>query len=365
MNAMDQRRKARREAREREVIDRPKIQQQFTDFKRGLSSECDSIPTVENMTRSNKRKKGNEAAAMTWAVPDTVLVVDRSKTEYVSSLEMSGVETSAGTLDSGTLTNFVEIRQARDKILSLKLGQVRSILARLFDAPVNSVLSALFFRRHTLQLLMEEEDQVATPDTINRLVGIFKIPQKPGIGISNCQFQVPPLESPSTRSAFTSTQTPRGFVAYPRMAGLGARIQGVHWYCRKVWVYGPPVEKNLALLNQMDPFSSKLADIQALFARLELPKITILDSREIQFEIQANVLYSSFSFTTCCHAEAVAYTGADMRGLEGWIEWRPSSAAKSHFAKDVDAWNHLSKEGVAGQKHIFQRVLNQIKISRK
>lgn len=36
--------------------------------------------------------------------------------------ERGGFETPA---DSGTLTNFVEIGQARDKILSLKLDQVR------------------------------------------------------------------------------------------------------------------------------------------------------------------------------------------------------------------------------------------------
>ena len=39
--------------------------------------------------------------------------------------ERGGFETPA---DSGTLTNFVEIGQARDKILSLKLDQVDDLL---------------------------------------------------------------------------------------------------------------------------------------------------------------------------------------------------------------------------------------------
>ena len=39
--------------------------------------------------------------------------------------EHGGFETPA---DSGTLTNFVEIGQARDKILSLKLDQVRMLV---------------------------------------------------------------------------------------------------------------------------------------------------------------------------------------------------------------------------------------------
>ncbi|KAH6867673.1 pre-mRNA splicing factor prp1 [Coprinopsis sp. MPI-PUGE-AT-0042] len=141
-DAMDQRRKARKEAREREEMD--KIQQQFADLKRGLSSvtdeEWERIPEVGNLTRrSNKRRKGDDPNARTWVVPDTVLVGDRSKGEYESSLEMGGVETPAGTLDAGTLTNFVEIGQARDKILSLKLDQLSSSAA----TPVSGLLSSI------------------------------------------------------------------------------------------------------------------------------------------------------------------------------------------------------------------------------
>ena len=44
---------------------------------------------------------------------------------------MGGFETPA---DSGTLTNFVEMGQARDKILSLKLDQV--CLFRCLDSDV-------------------------------------------------------------------------------------------------------------------------------------------------------------------------------------------------------------------------------------
>lgn len=40
----------------------------------------------------------------------------------LNRLKTGGLETPS---DSGTLTNFVEIGQARDKILSLKLDQVR------------------------------------------------------------------------------------------------------------------------------------------------------------------------------------------------------------------------------------------------
>ncbi|KAJ7228908.1 PRP1 splicing factor, N-terminal-domain-containing protein [Mycena pura] len=129
-DAMDARRKARREAREQVELakhraERPKIQQQFADLKRGLSSvtdeEWESIPEVGNLTRKKRRKQER-----TFAVPDSILVGDRAKNEYDNSLDErqqqhGGFETPA---DSGAMTNFVEIGQARDKILSLKLDQI-------------------------------------------------------------------------------------------------------------------------------------------------------------------------------------------------------------------------------------------------
>ncbi|KAN0112057.1 PRP1 splicing factor, N-terminal domain containing protein [Russula decolorans] len=127
---MDSRRRARREAREEAEVakhraERPKLQQQFADLKRGLAvvtdAEWESIPDVSNLTRRKRRREERS-----FAVPDSIIVGDRGKGEFENSLdprqqEHGGFETPA---DSGTLTNFVEIGQARDKILSLKLDQV-------------------------------------------------------------------------------------------------------------------------------------------------------------------------------------------------------------------------------------------------
>lgn len=80
-----------REARENaEMVqhraERPKIQQQFADLKRGLSvvtdQEWENIPEVGNLTRKKRRK--DERA---FVVPDSVIVGDRAKTEYESSLD--------------------------------------------------------------------------------------------------------------------------------------------------------------------------------------------------------------------------------------------------------------------------------------
>lgn len=80
-----------REARENEELvkhraERPKIQQQFADLKRGLSAvtdeEWESIPEVGNLTR--KKRKRDERS---FVVPDSVLVGDRSKVGYENALD--------------------------------------------------------------------------------------------------------------------------------------------------------------------------------------------------------------------------------------------------------------------------------------
>lgn len=87
-----------REKREAEELakhraDRPKIQQQFADLKRGLSSvtdeEWDNLPEVGNLTRK-KRKKDERS----FVVSDSVLVGDRSKNEYENSLDPMQQEVS-------------------------------------------------------------------------------------------------------------------------------------------------------------------------------------------------------------------------------------------------------------------------------
>ncbi|KIY47069.1 hypothetical protein FISHEDRAFT_46114 [Fistulina hepatica ATCC 64428] len=128
--AMDSRRRVRREVQEQLELakhraERPKIQQQFADLKRGLSAvtdeEWENIPEVGNLTRKKRRREER-----TYVVSDSIIVGDRSKNEYENSLDPAqqqngGFETPA---DGGTMTNFVEIGQARDKILSLKLDQI-------------------------------------------------------------------------------------------------------------------------------------------------------------------------------------------------------------------------------------------------
>lgn len=80
-----------REARENEELakhraERPKIQQQFADLKRRLAQvtdeEWEGIPEVGNLTRK-KRKKDERS----FVVSDSVIVGDRSRTEYETSLD--------------------------------------------------------------------------------------------------------------------------------------------------------------------------------------------------------------------------------------------------------------------------------------
>lgn len=66
--------------------ERPKIQQHFSDLKRGLSvvtlAEWNGLPEVGNLTRKKRRREER-----TYVVPDSILVGDRSKTEFENSLD--------------------------------------------------------------------------------------------------------------------------------------------------------------------------------------------------------------------------------------------------------------------------------------
>lgn len=130
---MDQRRRKQREAAEAADAAKgrdknPKLQTQFADLKRGLSelkdSDWDSIPEAGNMTgkrrKHNMRLEENQNGRM-YAVSDTVLHGAANRNAMVSELDaQSGADTPAA---DGTMTDFVSMGNARDKVLSLKLDQ--------------------------------------------------------------------------------------------------------------------------------------------------------------------------------------------------------------------------------------------------
>lgn len=140
---MDSRRRKKREEREKLELqklrsERPKIQSQFADLKRGLSSisedEWGNIPEAGNLT--GKRRKAAAARGSrdgkSYAVPDSVLLGAKEKNMSESSLSQDqmlndGTQTSLGGMGgSGTTTSLTEIGEARNKIFSHKLDQASS-----------------------------------------------------------------------------------------------------------------------------------------------------------------------------------------------------------------------------------------------
>ncbi|CCU97446.1 unnamed protein product [Malassezia sympodialis ATCC 42132] len=124
---MDERRRKQREAREAEEREalrqsQPKIQAQFADLKRNLSTvseeEWASLPEPGNLT--GKRRK---AASLregrdnrTYAMPDSVIMSARNQNE---------MQTTAADAD-GTVSSLTEIGEARNKVFSHQLDQASS-----------------------------------------------------------------------------------------------------------------------------------------------------------------------------------------------------------------------------------------------
>lgn len=100
----------------------PQIKKQFSEYKRGLATVTDeewaNIPEVGDRTKRYKRQKQLEKEQRYYAVPDSIIAGAQNLTQYETSIDADP--------DSGTATNFVEMGQARGKVLSIKLDQASS-----------------------------------------------------------------------------------------------------------------------------------------------------------------------------------------------------------------------------------------------
>jgi pre-mRNA-processing factor 6 len=122
------------EAREREQLlkirkETPKIQQQFSDLKRQLASvsneEWANIPEVGDLTRKKSRRSTNKMADRFTPVPDSVLLSSHRQSELSNSLGASSSASPMPTANGDGATDFAEFGQARDRVLGLKLDQIK------------------------------------------------------------------------------------------------------------------------------------------------------------------------------------------------------------------------------------------------
>lgn len=138
---MDERRRKRREERERQELEqyrqeRPKIQAQFADLKRGLSNvsedEWANLPEPGNLT--GKRRKAaskREARDTRFAhVPDSVLLANRDQGAVDSSINAADAESGGTASTIGAKTSLVDIGEARNKVFSHKLDEAGSSSVR-------------------------------------------------------------------------------------------------------------------------------------------------------------------------------------------------------------------------------------------
>ncbi|PIK56764.1 putative pre-mRNA-processing factor 6, partial [Apostichopus japonicus] len=141
---MDEKRKERREKRLQQELElyrqlRPKIQQQFSDLKRGLSDvtedDWNSIPEVGDARNKHQR---NPKADKITPVPDSFLAKHAMTQETVSALDplqqkFGGLQTPFG---GGTTTSTGEydlrkIGEARNTLMDVKLNQCNIFLSFL------------------------------------------------------------------------------------------------------------------------------------------------------------------------------------------------------------------------------------------
>ncbi|EPQ26135.1 uncharacterized protein PFL1_06343 [Pseudozyma flocculosa PF-1] len=133
---MDERRRKFREQREKEEMEkmrkeRPKIQAQFADLKRGLSSvteeEWAALPEAGNITGKKRKAAAAREARETRsiAIPDSVLLGNAAR-NVVESTVTDDADGAASSVPDGAMTSLTEIGSARNKIFSHQLDQASS-----------------------------------------------------------------------------------------------------------------------------------------------------------------------------------------------------------------------------------------------
>lgn len=131
---MDERRRKRREEREQEELlrlrqERPKIQAQFADLKRGLAAvteeQWEHIPEASNLTGKRRKAAAKRESRNTsdFVVPDSVLLANRDRGATESSIDPRA---SLAGADSGAVTSLVDIGSARNKVFSHHLDVASS-----------------------------------------------------------------------------------------------------------------------------------------------------------------------------------------------------------------------------------------------
>lgn len=133
---MEDRRRKKKEQREKEELEkyrqeRPKIQAQFADLKRGLSNvseeEWANLPEAGNLTGKRRKAASKRESRDTrnYAVPDSVLLGNRDRAAMDNSVDAASADGTASTLQ-GMTTSLTDIGEARSKIFSHKLDQAGS-----------------------------------------------------------------------------------------------------------------------------------------------------------------------------------------------------------------------------------------------
>ncbi|GAM26409.1 hypothetical protein SAMD00019534_095840, partial [Acytostelium subglobosum LB1] len=151
-NKMDQRRKARREEKEREQMEkyrviRPKIQQQISDLKQQLSTltedQWSNIPDAGDIARKNVKRQRE----IYVPIPDSLIERAKQENETFSVLPAASSDGGLSVIPGTATTDLTQVGSARKTVLDLKLNQVSDSVSGQTHVDPKSYLSNLKNKR--------------------------------------------------------------------------------------------------------------------------------------------------------------------------------------------------------------------------
>lgn len=143
-DAMENRRKGRREQKEKERLEkfrqeRPKIQQQFSEYKRDLSSltaqDWMDIPEPGDMRASSKKRRMKEKSLMTNAsIGDAFLVHARTSVDHNRQMVDEEMDEDKNNEEEESKKDFSQMSKARDDLLRTQLDKFAQQKSGSFDS---------------------------------------------------------------------------------------------------------------------------------------------------------------------------------------------------------------------------------------
>jgi hypothetical protein len=192
-----------------------------------------------------------------------------------------------------------------------------------------------------------------------RMFGAFDIPFS-SQGMQQCSFKVEtcyatdPLSTfnPHVRwaSSWTTALTPPGAITHTHFDGFGCSQYMVHFWGKKLWLFWPPTDKNLAIYGPLHLQAPLWDRTESCVQQMEGLQVLYLDEEPTAFVVGPNTLHAVISITECAHAgipfSSYSHFQESARIMNWFVKWAGNFSWHGNTASEgAECMERLRSEG--------------------